>query len=96
MQKTTDSRVPTEPNFWLRQAAELAQLQRDEDAAALRELPKKDRDLGWAIILIVWWFAWVLLSFWKTAPGGLASIPTFLILLAFGTTVAITAWVKTR
>ena len=99
MQNSTNPTATPEPNFWLRQAAEFEQLEIEADAQFLllpRDLPKVDHDYGWAAVLIIWWFAWVTVSVWKTLPGGIAAVPTFLILLAIGTTVSITAWVKTR
>ena len=99
MRNSTNLLAAEEPNFWLRQATEYERLEIEADAAFLleeRAAAKVDHDYGWAAILIVWWFAWTLAIYWKVAPGGLAAIPTFLILLAFGTTMAILAWVKTR
>ena len=99
MQNSTNPTATPEPNFWLRQAAELQQLEIEADAQFLllpRDLPKVDHDYGWAAFLIIWWFGWITVSVWKTLPGGIAAVPTFLILLAIGTTVSITAWVKTR
>lgn len=99
MQNTTNALTVEEPNFWLRQAAELERLEIEADAQFLltpRPVTQQDRDYGWGAILIIWWLAWILISYWKVAPGGIASIPAFLILFAMGTTVAITAWVKTR
>ena len=99
MRNSTNPQTGTEPNFWLRQAAELEQLEIEADAQFLleaRTVSKGDHDYGWAAVLIIWWFAWVTVSVWKTLPGGIAAVPTFLILLAIGTTVSITAWVKTR
>ena len=99
MQNSTNPETAVEPNFWLRQATEYKRLEIEADAAFLleeRAVAKVDHDYGWAAILIVWWFIWVLASYWKVAQGGMAAIPTFLILLAFGTTMAILAWVKTR
>ena len=99
MRNSTNPETAVEPNFWLRQAAEYERLEIEADAAFLleeRAVAKADHDYGWAAILIIWWFAWILASYWKVAPGGLAAVPTFLILLAIGTTVAILAWVNTR
>ena len=102
MQNSTNPETAVEPNFWLRQAAEYERLEIEADAAFLLEEraaakahPDYER-IGWGAILVAWWFAWTLAIYWKVAPGGLASIPTFLILLAMGTTVAILAWVDTR
>ena len=99
MQNSTYSSAVEEPNFWMRQAAELERLEIEADAQFLleeRPFANVDRDYGWAATLIIWWLAWILVAYWKVAPGGIASIPLFLILFAIGTTVAITAWMKTR
>lgn len=100
MQNSTNLLAADEPNFWLRQAAELERLEIEADAQFLlepRDVPKVDYErIGWGVIVVIWWFAWILVSYWKVAPGGIASVPTFLILFAVGTTVSITAWVDTR
>ena len=102
MRNSTNPETAVEPNFWLRQAAEYERLEIEADAAFLleaRDVPKAHPDyerIGWGAILVIWWFAWITVSVWKTLPGGIAAVPTFLILLAIGTTVSITAWVKTR
>jgi len=99
MQNSTNPTATYEPNLFLRQAAELERLEIEADAAFLleaRAVPKADHDFGWAAVLVIWWFAWVTVSVWKTLPGGIAAVPMFLILLAIGTTVSITAWVRTR
>ena len=99
MRNTINPQTEVEPNFWLRQATELERLEIEADAAFLleaRTVKKADRDYGWAAVLIIWWFAWLAVSAWKTMPGGVAAVPMFLILLGIGTTVGITAWVKTR
>ena len=102
MQNSTNPETAVEPNFWLRQAAEYERLEIEADAAFLLEEraagtahPDYER-IGWGAILVSWWLAWILVSYWKVAPGGIDAVPTFLILLAIGTTVSITAWVKTR
>ena len=99
MQNSTNTQTATETNFWMRQAAKLEQLEIEADAQFLleaRAVTKPDRDYVWAAFLIIYWFAWIAVSAWKTLPGGIAAVPMFLILLAIGTTVSITAWVKTR
>ena len=99
MQNSTNPQTAVEPNFFLRQATELERLEIEADAAFLleaRAVPKADHDFGWAAVLVIWWFAWVTVSVWKTLPGGIAAVPMFLILLAIGTTVSITAAVQTR
>ena len=99
MRNSTNPQTGTEPNFWLRQAAELEQLEIEADAQFLleaRTVSKADHDYVWAAFLFIWWFGWITVCVWKTLPGGIAAVPTFLILLAIGTTVSITAWVKTR
>ena len=99
MQNSINTTTTPEPNFWLRQAAELERLEIEADAQFLleeRAAAKVDHDYGWAAFLIIWWFAWVAGCYYKTAPGGIAAVPMFLILLAIGTTVGITAWIKTR
>ena len=99
MQNPTNPTATYEPNFFLRQATELERLEIEADAAFLleaRAVSKADHDYGWAAFLISWWLAWIIVSYWKVAPGGIAAVPMFLILLAIGTTVSITAWVRTR
>ena len=102
MQNSTNLLATPEPNFFLRQAAELERLEIEADAQFLleaRAVSKPERDyerIGWGAILVIWWFAWIAVCMWKTLPGGIAAVPMFLILLAIGTTVAITAWIKTR
>ena len=99
MRNSINPETETEPNFWLRQAAEFERLEIEADAQFLlevRTVPKVDHDYLWAAFLVIYWFAWIAVSAWKTLPGGIAAVPTFLILFAIGTTVSITAWVKTR
>ena len=99
MQNSIEPQTVTEPNFWLRQAAELEQLEIEADAQFLlesRTAAKADHNYWFTAFLIIWWLAWIAVSAWKTMPGGIAAVPTFLILLAIGTTVSITAAVHTR
>ena len=99
MQNSTNPQTAPEPNFWMRQAVELERLEIEADAQFLleeRAAAKVDRDYLWPAFLIMWWLAWVVACYWKTAPGGIAAVPMFLILLAVGTTVVITAAIQTR
>lgn len=80
----------TEPNYWMRQANEA----RATQTRARRDLLLEE--ISWAATLIIWWAAWLAVCVWKTIPGGIAALPMFLILAGMGTTIAITAWVKTR
>lgn len=99
MRNSINSETDTEPNFWLRQAAEFERLEIEADAQFLleaRTVAKVDHDYLWTAFLIIWWLGWVTVCVWKTLPGGIAAVPMFLILLAIGTTVSITAAVQTR
>ena len=99
MRNSINQETETEPNFWLRQAAEFERAEIEADAQFLletRTAAKADHNYWFTAFLIIWWLGWVTVCVWKTLPGGIAAVPTFLILLAIGTTVSITAAVQTR
>src|SRR5690554_2387527 len=83
-----------EPNYWKRRvAAEQADIAPAKPARTRADVLE---DVLYALALTVLWTIGTLLMAWKTVPGGLEALPTFLILEGMITTYTIAAWVKTR
>lgn len=80
-----------ERNYWMRRVAA-----EKTDTAPIRTRGDILEDVLYALALIIGWAIGTILMAWKTIPGGIEALPTFLILEGMITVYVIAAWVKTR
>ena len=82
-----------EPNYWMRRCNE----SRDEAKKLARiKAAIKWEDRGWAASLVFLLVLSVVVLGWRTLPGGVGMIPTFLLLEAAFSAAVWRVWLMTR